>query len=122
MAGYYAVLAVLLFVLSICLAYMNMFARFDKNPAMTLQDIKKKKRYGRTHGRTDVKTVYPPQTKFAGGIINYASVSQHVKKKFKTVQDIVHGQDFAVVAFFLVELYNKTIVDYRGIGHDVMLT
>ena len=34
---------------------MNMFARFDKNPAMTLQDIKETKRYGwmeeHTHGR-----------------------------------------------------------------------
>ena len=39
------------FVLSICLAYMNMFARFDKNPAMTLQDIKETKRYGWTEGR-----------------------------------------------------------------------
>ena len=33
-----------------------MFARFDENPAMTLQDIKETKRYGRmdgcTHGRT----------------------------------------------------------------------
>ena len=53
---------------------MNMFARFDENPAMTLQDIKETKHYRRTHGwthaRTDnVKTVYPPQTKFAGGII-----------------------------------------------------
>ena len=52
---------------------MNIFARFDENPAMTLQDIKKSKRYGRTRGRThtrtaNVKTVYPPQTKFAGGI------------------------------------------------------
>ena len=52
---------------------MNMFARFDENPAMTLQDIKETKRYGRTHGRThgrtdNVETVYPPQTKFAGGI------------------------------------------------------
>ena len=55
-----------------------MFARFNENPAMTLQDIKETKRYGRTdgrthgrmHGRTDnVKTVYPLQTKFAGGII-----------------------------------------------------
>ena len=45
---------------------MNMFARFDENPAMTLQDIKETKRYGRTD---NVKTVYPPQTKFAGGII-----------------------------------------------------
>ena len=51
---------------------MNMFARFDENPAMTLQDIKETKLYGRTQGRTNewtdnVKTVYPPQTKFAGG-------------------------------------------------------
>ena len=53
---------------------MNMFARFSENPAMILYDIKETKRYGRTHARTDartdnVKTVYPPQTKFAGGII-----------------------------------------------------
>ena len=52
---------------------MNMFARFNENPAVTLQDIKETKRYGRTDARTDgrtdnVKTVYPPQTKFAGGI------------------------------------------------------
>ena len=48
---------------------MNMFARFNENPAMTLQDIKETKRYGRTDGRTDnVKTVYPLQTKFAGGL------------------------------------------------------
>ena len=57
-----------------------MFARFDENPAMNLQDIKETKRYGRTHGHTDaqtyartharmdnVKTVYLLQTKFAGG-------------------------------------------------------
>ena len=43
---------------------MNMFARFDENPAMTLRVIKETKRYG----RTDVKTVYPLQTKCAGGI------------------------------------------------------
>ena len=41
------------FVLSICLAYLNMFARFDENPAMNLQDIKETKRYGRTERRTD---------------------------------------------------------------------
>ena len=66
---------------------MNMFARFDENPAMTLQDIKETKRYGRTDGRThtrthahtdNVKTVYPPQTKFAGGIINTVSYKKEV--------------------------------------------
>ena len=42
-----------------------MFARFDENPAMTLQDIKETKCYGRmdngqtdgrTHGRTHTRT------------------------------------------------------------------
>ena len=65
---------------------MNMFARFDENPAMTLRVIKETKRYGRTdgwtHGRTDGRThgqrenSIPPtnkvcggyKTKFAGGI------------------------------------------------------
>ena len=51
-----------------------MFARLDENPAMTLQDIKKQnvtdgRTHTHTHARTDnMKTVYPPQTKFAGGI------------------------------------------------------
>ena len=35
---------------------MNMFARFDENPAMTLQDIKETNHYGRKHGRTDART------------------------------------------------------------------
>ena len=32
---------------------MNMFARFDENPAITLQDIKETKRYRRMHTCTD---------------------------------------------------------------------
>ena len=57
---------------------MNMFARFDENPAMTLQVIKETKRYGRTDGRTvKVKTVYPLQTKFAGGM---SCIYEHVCK------------------------------------------
>ena len=35
---------------------MNMFARFNENPAMTLQDIKETKPYGPTHGRTEGRT------------------------------------------------------------------
>ena len=59
-----------------------MFARFDENPAMTLQVIKKTKSYGRTdgwtHGRMNARTHgphTPPQTKFAGGIINEMQVA-----------------------------------------------
>ena len=32
---------------------MNIFEKFDENPAITLQVIKKTKRYGRTDTRTD---------------------------------------------------------------------
>ena len=44
---------------------MKVFAKFDKIPSMTLQDIKETKRYRHTFvcsdGRTDnVKTVYSP--------------------------------------------------------------
>ena len=52
---------------------MNMFARFDENPAMTLQVIKETKRYGRMDGQKDGRTDGQrensiPPTKFAGGI------------------------------------------------------
>ena len=53
------------FVYSICLAYMNMFSRFDENPAMTLQVIKETKRYGRTHGQHE--NSIPPTNKVCGG-------------------------------------------------------
>ena len=53
---------------------MNMFARwFDENPAMTLQDIKATKRYGRTDVRTDGcthgqrKNSIPTKSKVFGG-------------------------------------------------------
>ena len=58
------------FVKGICLAYMNMFARFDENTTMTLHDIRETKCYGQTEGHThtdNVKTIYPPQTKGGGG-------------------------------------------------------
>ena len=56
---------------------MNMFARFDENPAMTLRVIKETKRYGRTDGWTDARTDgrtdgqrenrIPPTNKVCGG-------------------------------------------------------
>ena len=45
---------------------MNMFAKFDEIPAMTLQNIKETKRYGRTHGQRENNI---PTTKFVRGII-----------------------------------------------------
>ena len=58
------------FVLCICLAYMNMFTRFDENPTMTLQDIKETKRYGRTHAGTDGQreNSIPTTNKVCGGV------------------------------------------------------
>ena len=35
---------------------MNIFAKFDENPAISLQVIKKTKRYGRTHAGMDGQT------------------------------------------------------------------
>ena len=49
---------------------MNMFARFDENPAMTLRVIKETKRLdGRTDGRTDGQreNSIPPTNKVCGG-------------------------------------------------------
>ena len=72
-----------------------MFARFDENPAMTLQDIKETKCYGRTHARTDnVKTVYLPQTKFAGGIIILSGIPSEcqtvrIKLRSEIVSDLI---------------------------------
>ena len=60
------------FVYSICLAYMNMFARFDENQAMTLQDLKETKRYGRTHGQRE--NSIPTTNKVCGGYNKYTWV------------------------------------------------
>ena len=51
---------------------MNVFAKFDEIPSITLQDIKETKRHGHTFVRwivrTDnVKTVYPPTNTVCGG-------------------------------------------------------
>ena len=47
---------------------MNMFARFDENPAMSLEDIKETKRYGWTDGRTHGRENSIPTTnKVCGG-------------------------------------------------------
>ena len=58
---------------------MNMFARFDENPAMTLEDIKETKRYVRTDARTHAHTdgqrenSIPTTNKDCGGIMKWRS-------------------------------------------------
>ena len=52
---------------------MNMFSRFDENPAMTLRVIKETKRYGRAHAQKDGQmdgqreNSIPPTNKVYGG-------------------------------------------------------
>ena len=45
-----------LFISSIGLVDMNVFARFDEIPPITSRDIMETKRYGRTDENTDVRT------------------------------------------------------------------
>ena len=61
---------------------MNMFARFDENPAMTLQDIKETKRYGRTDAWTDGQreNSIPTTNKVCGGYNH--TINDQVYKAF----------------------------------------
>ena len=64
---------------------MNMFARFDENPAMTLQDIKETKRYGQTHTRThgQSETSIPTTNKVCGGINSHSKIDKDLNDKWK---------------------------------------
>ena len=109
-----------------------MFARFDENPAMTLQDIKETKRYGRTNARThkdNVKTVYPPQTKFARGIIIFSIIklpyahlqyvcnipAQYYKDK-RIHSKCFLAPNFLMHIFNMSVTYSKSIEALRGVG------
>ena len=85
-----------------------MFARFDKNPAMTLRVIKETKRYGRTdgrtHGRTDGHTdgrtdgqrenSIPPTNKVCGGY-NYRSM------QVKSIAECSKREHSAILSTFI---------------------
>ena len=56
---------------------MNKHARFDEIPSMTLKDIKERKRYGQTDGRTDGQrenSIPTHKHSLGGGIIITLSV------------------------------------------------
>ena len=84
---------------------MNVYARFDEIPSMTLKDIKKTKRYGRTDGRTDgwtdnVKTVYPPTNTVCGSITKPLETDRCKFKKGDSVSE--------ALALFNCSLINHT--------------
>ena len=54
-----------------CPVDMNVCARFDEIPSITLKDIKTTKHYGRTD---NVKTVYPPTNTVCGGITKFGQI------------------------------------------------
>ena len=59
---------------------MNMFVRFDENPAMTLQDIKETKHYGQMHASTDGQHENSiPTTKFAGVKLYHAWIQRETQ-------------------------------------------
>ena len=72
---------------------MNMFARFDENPAMTLRVIKETKRYGRTDARTDGRThgqrenSIPPTNKVCGGYNKCGTARAPCKMQFKMITE-----------------------------------
>ena len=64
-----------------------MFARFDENQAMTFQDIKETKRYGRTDARTHGQRENSiPTTKFAGDIKNKQRVNRYIFSQLNSSQ------------------------------------
>ena len=71
---------------------MNMFARFDENPAMTLEDIKETKRYGRTDGRTHGSThgqrenSIPTTNKVCGGYNDQVRVTTDRQRDKRTTK------------------------------------
>ena len=70
---------------------MNVLAKFDEIPSMTLQDIKETKHHGHTFVvRSDVKTVYTPTSTVCRGI-----KSKHFSFNFPEMQcDCVLMCDF----------------------------
>ena len=68
-----------------------MFARFDENPAMTLQVIKETKRYGRTDGQRE--NSIPTTNKVCGGYKNTGGLRVSYDKQINYVcmGNIMHG-------------------------------
>ena len=99
---------------------MNMFARFDENPAMTLEDIKETKRNGRTDARThsrthtrtdartDVKTVYPATNKVCGGYnkTKFVSVKLQIFSYPSVITCVLGAQMNGLIEIVLLSTHN----------------
>ena len=82
---------------------MNMFARFDENLAMALQDIKKTKRYGRTHGRTDGQreNSIPTTNKVCGGY-NYRFGTRKLRDRYRLKRQVRQGCFLSLILNYLI--------------------
>ena len=74
---------------------MNMFARFDENPAMTLRVIKETKRYGRTDGQRE--NSIPPTNKVCGGYKNSSTKSHCISLLFSHCNNSFKLEDLKVL-------------------------
>ena len=93
---------------------MNVFAKFDEIPSMTLQDIKETKCYRhtfvRSFGRTDnVKTVYPPTNTVCGGY-NYAINSRYLVNSRNSLKTFHCKLVFA----YHPQRFSETLIALRG--------
>ena len=75
-----------------------MFARFNENPAMILQDIKETKRYGQTDARTDGQreNSISPTNKVCGGY----------NKPIRLAVDLMVSENFNVFHYEPLEANN----------------
>ena len=90
-----------------------MFARFDENPAVTLQDIKETKRYGRTDAHTDGQheNSIPTTNKVCGGYNNNNSLY------FQRVTHLAKKKLIFHEALYELPPKNNTSIKYKDDFH-----
>ena len=86
---------------------MNIFAKFDENPAMTLRVIKEKKRYGRMDGQRE--NSIPTTNKVCGG---YNDAMEQVESQgymlYRTTT--LHGQQYEQLVVHEIVKDTRTLV------------
>ena len=84
-----------------------MFARFDENPTMTLQDIKEKQSYGRTDRHTDGReNCIPTTNKVCRGYKNIIKLCFH-NKSVHTAENYMEKKNYLIKTgvFLMLEIF-----------------